>query len=151
MKGRFLHFVFAVLVLLGCGAAEDMLPKLLGVGFPVLLVAVQRSAVKQELFGLVLFALAAGAAEEALSSLPFFSGAGFFLLVALLIRFTAFPMLATLFTYPVFQLWTAVWSVDAGGFYLRVLVSLPVGLVTAFAVMPLLDLLERKAALDDKE
>ena len=70
MGNSLLQFVFALGVLCLGGAAEDMLPKVAGVGFPVLLSAVLVMATRRPIVPAVLFAVAAGACEDALSSLP---------------------------------------------------------------------------------
>ena len=59
------QFVVFLLVLVPGVAAEEMLPKVLGVGFPVLLMSVQFVSLRLPLPPSVLFAVAAGAAEDA--------------------------------------------------------------------------------------
>lgn len=140
---------FLVLVL-GAGA-ETVLPKLLGVGFPILLTAVQFAAARRSAVAAALFAVAAGSIEDALSALPPATSVSYFLALASLVRWSGMPRAATLFTYPVYQLWISVWtSAPGGGVFGRVLAAIPVGLATALAVGAVLGLMERKAAVDEQ-
>ena len=60
MRNSFLALAFSLAVLcLGAGA-EELLPKVLGVGFPVLLMAAQVLAVRWSLAAAMVFAVAAG-------------------------------------------------------------------------------------------
>ena len=83
MKTEVVQFVFAALVLVFGGAAEELLPKVLGVGFPVLLSATLLVSARASAPAALLFALAAGALEDALCGLPAATGIGFFTLAAL--------------------------------------------------------------------
>lgn len=152
VKDKLHHLVFGLLVLvLGC-AAEELLPAFCGVGIPVLLSATQFQAMRRPIPAAILFAVAAGAMEESVSALPFFTGAGFFLLMVGLIRLVGLSRSVAFFIYPLYQLWLAVWAATPGGdFYLRALVAVPIGIVTMFAVPVLLDYLARKAALGEAE
>ena len=70
MKSDFVQFVIALLVLAFGGAVEELAPKVLGVGVPVLLIASVFFATRRTPFVALLFALAAGAVEDSLSGLP---------------------------------------------------------------------------------
>ena len=151
MANDIVVLVFSLLVLVFGAGAEVVLPKLLGVGFPVLLTAVQFMAVRRPAVAAVLFAIAAGALEDALSALPPVTSVSYFLGLAALIRWSGMPRAATLFTYPVYQVWIFIWTSGlGGGFFVRVLAALPTGLVTALAVGAILDFMERKAAIDEQ-
>ena len=99
----------------------------------------------------VLFAVTAGALEDALSGLAPMTSVSYFLAVASFARWSGLPRLAVAFTYPGYQIWLAVWTVGMGGnVYARTLMAFPIGLVTAFAVGAALTLLFRKAAIDEQ-
>jgi len=143
--------VFSVLILVVGAALEELLPKFFGVGFPVLLTTVQFVAPRRGLRAVVLMALAAGAAEEALSSLEPMTCVVYFLAAALASRHFGFPLLMTLLTYPLLQVWLAVWTPGmGGGVFNRIVLSVPMGLVTAFGVGAVVDWLGRKAAIDER-
>ena len=151
VKNRRLQIVLSLIVLVfGC-ALEELLPKFAGVGFPILLVAVQTVASRRPVAMSVLFALAAGAAEEAISGLPAMTAVSFTLAVAMLIRISALPRGAAALTYPLFQLWLYIWvPAMQGNVFSRILLALPIGLLTAFAVQAVLSWLEGKAAVDEQ-
>lgn len=150
MKSDFIQYVAALVALVLAGACEELLPKPFGVGFPVLLACVQFGACRRPAAVALAFALAAGAFEDALSSLPAMASVGYFAAVTALARWARLPVGCSALTYPGYQLWLWVWT--GGAFaeaWMRALVALPLGLVTAFAAWPFLRLLERKAALDE--
>ena len=148
MRNDLLQILFLLLVLVFGAGAEELLPKFGGVGCPVLLVAVQVLAPRLRLPLALLFAAAAGAAEDALSGLMPMTSVSYFLLAAALVRAVGLPALATAFTFPCYQLWLAVWT---GGLnvFTRILLSVPAGLLTASAVAGLISFLMRKAAIDE--
>ena len=82
MRTEAVQFVFALLALAFGSAAECLLPKALGVGFPALLAATAFFAPRRGVLPAVCFALVAGAAEDALSGLPFTVSAAFFTMTA---------------------------------------------------------------------
>lgn len=152
MKNSLVHFILGLLVVTVLGAAEELAPKVLGVGFPFLLAAVQHAATRRPVPAFVVFALAAGAFEDALSDLPPMTSVSFFLVTAALVRWSNLPRSAILLTFPVYQLWLALWIPALGGsVFSRILLSIPFGLVTALATTLILTLAERKAALDETE
>ena len=143
--------VLSIVVLVFGASAETLLPKMLGVGFPVLMTSVQFVAVRRPAVSMVMFAIAAGSMEDALCALPPATSASFFLALAALVRWSGMPRAATLFTYPAYQAWLFVWTTrPGGGFFSRVLLALPIGIVTALAVVAVLGWLERKAAVDEQ-
>lgn len=149
MRTSLLHLVFdALLLVLGAGA-EDLLPRVGGVGFPVLLAAAQMVALRGTAAELTVFAFAAGAMEDALGGLPPVASASFFLAAAWLVRLVGFPRAVAALTYPAYLVWIAVWTGGGGNVYARLLASVPVGFVTACAVGLAYTLAERRAALDE--
>ena len=145
------QIVLAALVLVLGASAEELLPKLFGVGFPVLLASVPFMALHRTRLEALAFAVAAGAMEEALSGLPPMSGASFFLVVAVLSRRFALSGILAALAYPVYQIWLAVWLVGiGGGIYGRLLLSFPIGFLTMFAVGTAVNWLCRKAAVDEQ-
>ena len=151
MRNSFLALAFSLAVLcLGAGA-EELLPKVLGVGFPVLLVAAQVVAVRWSLAAAMVFAVAAGGMEDALSSLPPMTSVSFFLLAVALVRRSDLPLAASLLTYPAYQVWLSAWTGGlGGGVFGRILVALPVGVATALAVGWAIRIAERRAALGEQ-
>lgn len=151
MRNSFLALAFSLVVLcLGAGA-EELLPKTFGVGFPVLLAAVQVKAVRGSLAVAMLFAIAAGGMEDALSSLPPMTSVSFFLLAMAFARRADLPQAASLLTYPSYQVWLSAWTGDlGGGVFGRILVSLPIGACTAFVVGWAIRMVERRSALGEQ-
>jgi len=147
------QFVFGLTVLILGAAAEELLPKFLGVGFPVLLTAVQAlAAVGGSLPIVVLLAIVAGALEDALSCLPMLASVSYFLLVALLVRGFGLPRLSALLTYPCYQLWLALWTVGSdGSVFVRLLFSLPIGGLTALVVVAVVVWASRKGAVNEQD
>ena len=149
MTSSRVQFVFVLLTLVIGAAIEELVPKWCGVGFPVLLVAVQYMASRRVAMGMAFFAIAAGAVEDALSSMPTMTSVSYFLAVAVLTRWSELPRVTTVLTYPFYQLWLKLWVSGMGGnIFQRILVSLPVGLAAAFVVTAVLGWVERKAAID---
>lgn len=150
MKSEIVQFVMALLTLVvGC-AAEELLPKVAGVGFPILMSASVFFATRRRVVPAICFALAAGAAEDALSGLPPATSASFFLAVAALAKWSEFPHGALVLAYPVYQGWLRLWGGAAvDGVYYRVLIAVPFGMVTAFATWLVLAWVERRAAVDE--
>lgn len=143
--------VLSVLVLVFGAGAEVLLPKALGVGFPVLMTAVQFSAARRSAVPAALFAIAAGALEDALAVLPPMTSVSYFLGLAALIRWSGMPRAVALFTYPAYQVWLFVWTSGlGGGVFGRVLLALPVGLFTAVAVGAVLGWMEGRAAVNEQ-
>ena len=143
--------MFAILTLVLGAAAEELLPKPLGVGFPVLLAAVQFWAMSGFPLSMALYALAAGAVEDSLSSLPVMTSASYFLAVAAVVRWSELPRGAIVLTYPIYQIWLWIWipSLQGNAFH-RILMALPVGLAAAFAVWAVLAAVKRGGGVDEE-
>ncbi len=151
MKSDFVQFVFALLVLIFGGAAEELMPKFLGVGFPFLLMATIFLAPRRTILAAVLFAVAAGSFEDALSSLPFATSVAFFTCAALLVRTAHLSYMAMAVVHPIYQMWLWLWRPETeSGIFGRFLVSILTGPLAAVAVVLLLVWLERRAAIGER-
>ena len=152
MKNSLLQLTFGLVVLIVGAGLEEMLPKFLGVGFPILLTAVQFMSLGPFASVAIVFAALAGATEDALSSLPLMTSVSYFLVVALLVRRLGLPRGVSVFAYPCYQLWLAVWSSGlGGGIFNRLLLSFPLGVVTSVAVGVLVCGARRGAAIDEQD
>lgn len=136
------------MLVFGAGC-EELLPKVCGVGFPVLLSAVVFFSVRGQSAWALLFAVAAGATADALSALPPLTGVTYFLLVAVALLRSDVLRPAGFLAWPGYQLWLSLWS---GGLnvFTRILVAIPVGAVTTLAVAGILSATMRKAAIDER-
>ena len=147
MIGRIVQFVLYVLVLVPGAAFEELLPRVFGVGVPVLLMSVLSLSVRQAGPSVLAFAVVAGAVEDALSALPPMTSVSYFLVLALLLRRLGSAWFVPALAYAGYQVWLSVWVTSIGAdVFKRVLLACPVGLVTAFAVEVTLVWLCRKAA-----
>ena len=150
MKSDFIQLVLALQALVVGGAAEELLPKVAGVGFPLLMASSVFMAMRLRAAETVMFAVAAGAFEDSLSGLPPATSASFFLAVAALARWSEFPRGALVLAYPVYQWWLWAWTGGAyGGLFNRLLLALPLGLASAVAAWAALAWAERRAAADE--
>ncbi len=150
MKSDWVQLVFAILVLVIGGAIEELLPHVLGAGFPILLMATIFLAARRPTFAAILFAIAAGGMEDALSNLPIATSVSFFVLLALALRTESLSYAAMLIAYPIYQLWLWLWQPGSdGGIFGRFLISIVTGPFTAACVVFVLAWLERRAALDE--
>lgn len=151
MKKDFANLVLSVVVLVfGC-AVEELAPKVFGVGVPALLSLAACHAVRRTPLAGLIFAVAAGGAEDALSSLPFATSAGFFVALAALMRGFKLPLAVAAPAYCAYQLWLWIWlgaRLD-GSVHMRMLVSLPVGALTLLAAHFAMKWLDGKAAMDE--
>ena len=149
-KAEWVEFAIAAGALALGAAAEEMLPKFSGVGFPLLMMACVYFATRRGIWPMFMFAAAAGAAEDSLCGLPFATSIAFFAMAAAFVRtmdseWVAFAL------FPLYQLWVRMWCEGLhGGVFSRFLVSIPVGVVTAFAVRQILGWLDRKGAVDEE-
>ena len=151
MRTELARLVFSAMVLVFGAAVEESLPKVLGVGFPVLLSSVLFMAVRGDRMPSIAFAIAAGAMEDALSALPPMTSVSFFLAAALLSRGLPFPRELAVLVNPVYQVWLALWVGSIGsGVFGRVLLSLPIGWATVFAVRAALGWVAGKAAVNEQ-
>lgn len=151
MIGRTVNFVLCALILVSGAAFEEMLPKIFGVGVPILLMAVLFLSVRQAGSSVLAFAVVAGAVEDALSSLPPMTSVSWFIAVALLLRRFGSAWFVPAVAYAGYQVWLSIWVVGIGGeVFKRVLLACPIGLVTAFALDAALAWIFRKAAADER-
>lgn len=149
MKSNVVQLVLALMALVLGGAAEELLPKVAGIGFPVLLAAALFFAVRRGTAEAVVFALAAGALEDALSALPPGTSPVFFLAAIALARRCGFPHSAHIMFFPAYQLWLTLWFEGAtAGVFVRMLASVPAGWLAASAAGAALAWAQRKAAID---
>jgi len=142
------------MLLLLSAAAEEALPRPFGVGFPFLMAAVlvQAEGSGRSLWSLTLFAIAAGALEDALSALPAMTSTSGFLVLAMFVRWTGLPWVAAIFAYPCYEIWLEVWTGGLGGsIFNRLIVALPVGFLTSFAVDAVVSWAARRGAVDECE
>ena len=146
MKGSVVQFAFIVLALAVGGALEDMLPAFGSVGTPVLLGAALFFALTRTPVWMIA-AVAAGALEEAVASLPPATAIVFFAAVAAAVRFFREPLVWIVAAYPAYQAWLGLVA-DGSGAISRVLLAFPVGVVSLAAVTALLSLAWRKAGAD---
>ena len=147
MKGNLVQFAFIVAAIVLGGALEDMLPSVGSLGLPMLLSLAVFFAFETRTPIWIMTAVAAGAFEEAVCSLPPGSAIVFFAAIAVAIRFLREPVVWIAVAYPSYQIWLALVA-DGMGAPGRILLSVPVGaafLVIALAVLPLL---WRKAGAD---
>ena len=151
VKNEVFQLIFELMTLVLGSAAEEMLPKFAGIGIPVLLAAVQYSAVDRPLGASLLFAFMAGVFEDAICSLPFGASVSYFLFLSVLVRFADLPRTAALLIYPAYQMYLLVWVPSLqGNIFIRLLASIPVGVLTVFFVVVLLTFLEKKFALNEE-
>ena len=149
MKNDVLQLMFAVLALVLGAGCEELLPKFFGVGFPVLLMVVVFLSVRFGLLLAVMLAIAAGATEDALSALTPMTSVSFFLIVAVLVHRFGLPQLTAALVFPCYQLWMSVWM---GGLnvFTRILMAIPLGVLTALVVSAVLAQAIGKAAIHER-
>lgn len=147
MKSDIVKFLFLLTVLVFACAAEMCLPEFGGVGFPVLLTVTILASRGSGKISWILTAVAAGAFEDAVSSLPFASSISFFLLTAFGVRVAGAPVAVTVLAYPFFQLWAGVLS-PGGNSFGRFAVAFPMAALTLAVVTPLFGFFRRKVGLD---
>jgi hypothetical protein len=100
----------------------------------------------------VVFAIAAGAVEDAISSLPAMTSVSYFLVAASLARWSGLPRCMAGFAFCGYQAWLCAWAgALQGGIFGRMLVSLPVGFATAVVTGIALAWAGGKAAVDEQE
>jgi len=129
---------------------EEMLPKMLGVGVPVLLGWTLFAAAHRSAPTVAVLAIAAGAFEDALSALPLLTSVSFFVVSALAVNrvcggqgLAALP--ALLVAYPLYRAWLCLVA-GGGGLGQTVLPSVLMALV-ASVVVAFFAWCERKAAI----
>ena len=151
MLGKVVQFVLCALVLVSGAAFEELLPRVFGVGIPVLLMSAVFFSVRRTGSSAFAFAIVAGAVEDVLSALPPMTSVSYFLAVALLLRRLGSAWFVPVAVYAGYQVWLSVWVLSIGGdVFKRVLLACPVGLATAFATEVALAWLCGKAAADER-
>ena len=95
--------------------------------------------------------IAAGAVEDAISSLPAMTSVSYFLVAASLSRWSGFPRCTAAFAFLGYQAWLWAWiGTLHGGIFARMFLSLPVGALTAVVTAAVLAWAGRKAAIDEQ-
>lgn len=149
MKDSFVQLAFSLLALCLGGAAEDLMPKVLGVGFPVLLAACAYFAGRGTALNAMLFAIVAGAFEDALSGLAPALSISFFLGSALVVRSGVLGHLATWLVLPAYELWLWIWMPQLdGSVFARLVMAFPLGALALVATGTVLAWAERRAGAD---
>lgn len=150
MKKDISTFVFSVLFLVVCAAAEDLSPKFLGLGLPF----VMASAIvfsDRRLFSwthTMVFAAAASAIEDSLCGFPPAASASFFAAAVFVVRKFSLSALVSSLAFPLYLAWLWMWGlVSGGGNYLRFVMFAPFGLVATMIVSSLVWTSARKAGL----
>lgn len=145
------QLTLSILVLVVGAGLEELLPKFFGVGFPVLLCACVYFSSRRSTTRAALFAIAAGAVEDAISSLPAMTSVSYFLVAASLSRWSGFPRCTAAFAFLGYQAWLWAWiGTLHGGIFARMFLSLPVGALTAVVTAAVLAWAGRKAAIDEQ-
>lgn len=144
MKSDIVQFAFIILSLVVCAALEDMLPAIGPVGVPMLLSLTLFLATVTRSPEWILSAIAAGALEESIASLPAATAIVFFAAAALAVRFFREPVLWSVILYPAYQIWLGI-IIGGSGAFGRVIVSIPVGAVVMLLLYAALVRIWRKA------
>ena len=152
MKRESIQLILAFFALVFGGAAEELAPKFLGAGVPVLMSATAYCAVRRTPLTGVLFAMAAGAMEDALSGLPFALSLSYFTAFAGLLRGFRLSVYWLVPAYCGYQVWLWIWLGEAlnGSVFSRTFGAVPLGLVTVAAVRFVFSWLDGKAAVHEK-
>ncbi len=152
MKRDAVQFSIALIALVFGGAAEDLMPKFLGVGMPFLLSAAAVIAVRRPPLEGALFAIAAGAFEDALSGLPGAVSISYFTLMAGIMRGFKLHLACAAPAFCGYQLWLWIWLGGSlsGNVFSRIFIAAPIGAGTLVAVHLLLLALDRKGAVGEK-
>ena len=150
MKSDIVQLSVALMVLIAAAAAETLLPKFSGVGFPLLLAAATVFGGRWTFLRAELFGVAAGAFEDAICSLPMAMSAVYFFAAAAAMRKFSLSPWSIIPFYVVYQLWIIIWvPLSLGGFCNRLLLAVPTAAAAMLLTLPVLHYLSRKAALDE--
>lgn len=150
MKDEVVQFVFILVAIVIAAAAEELLPSFFGIGFPVLLSVVMLIASRVNVLPGVMSAVAAGAFEDALSSLPPMSSICFFTIAALVSRKAYFPRPFLLAVFPAYAVWTSMCKAGPiGDALVSLMLSLPLGAVAFVIVLLVLTWAGGKAGFDE--
>lgn len=150
MRDSIVKFAYSTIVIVACGAFEELLGSVMNVGFPFLLAATVSIAIDRSARMMLMFALAAGAMEDSLCALPSAVSVWSFLAIGSSIRWGIAPYVIACAAFPVYQilLWLLVPDIE-GSVFTRLPLSLGIGSITFFAVHWVLRVLGRKVALDE--
>ena len=149
MKTDLVRFLLPLSALIAAAALEEAFSGVGAAGLPWLVTAAAVFAELRPRSEAVFFALLAGAAEDALSSLPPGTTSCFLALAALALSSLPEKRFTPLAVYPLYQLWLAVWTdLAAGELWLRVPLSALLAAAALFTVRPLLAVLERRLVAD---
>ena len=142
--------MFAMFAIVISAAAEELLPSFLVVGMPMLLVLAMLMSTRLDVLPGVMVAAGAGAFEDALSSLPPLTSVSFFVVAALLSRKEYFPRAFLILVFPLFEFWAGLCMIGPmGDVFVRVLVSLPLGLAAVAVQYQVLTRVGRRAGLHE--
>ena len=151
MKSEAARLVLIAMVLAFAGALEELSPKIAGVGFPLLLPFTLIVAARWSFPMWAVTAIAAGATEDALASLPPAASATFFLAAAALVHWSAVRHPLYVLAYPAYLLWLCVWGGNlAGNLFGRILIGFPVGALSVAIVARLAGFIAREAGIDER-
>lgn len=152
MKTNVIRLVFCLMALLLCAGVEELMPKVFGLGCPLLLTLVLVLSHRGTVLSSALLAIAAGVFEDALSSLPLMTSVSAFLVLASLLRWSGLPWAVAVLSYPFYQVWLALWTGGlGGGVFGRLLVALPIGVLTLALAGAVIERAVRKAAIDERD
>lgn len=147
MKGSVVQFVFILLALVFGGALESVLPSVWGLSVPVLLGAAVFFATVTRAPVWIFAAVAAGALEESVASLPPATAIVFFAALAVAVRFLPERIVWIVAAYPAYQIWLGLVA-EGSGAIARAMVAVPVGALSLAAVAALMSVAWRKAGAD---
>lgn len=150
MRNSVILMLLAIATLVIGGGIESLLPKCAGVGLPVLLTAVHFAALRRNLAAACLFAVAAGAVEDAVAWLPAMTSASYFLAFALFTGWAKMSRLAVAVAYFAYQAWLGIWVAGCGSsVMLRMLLAIPFALLAELVVGGVLSAIDRGVAIDE--
>lgn len=152
VKDNAVKFILALLVLCLGAAVEEMLPKFLNVGIPILLSVLPVVALRPPVILAILFSLMAGTVEDSLGSLPLLTSSSFFMLWVILIRRMRIPLLSAVFAFPFYQVWLCIWVTGLNGsVFSRFLMALPLGALTMGVVFVVLQRVFKWVGADEAD
>lgn len=148
MKSEVTKTVFAVLSMILGGALEELCPRIGEVGCPVLLAVTVFFARRESApFGIAV-ALAAGAVEESLVGAAPATVIAFFVLAAVMVKELELSLAGTALVYPLYVGGTALMGLGLeGGVFGRMVVAIPMGLVTMAVIDLVMRIVRGKAGL----
>lgn len=149
VKNSIAKFALAAIAIIGASVLEEIMPKIFGVGAPFLLMAALYASERGRAVDSLLFAIACGAAEDAICNLPAMTSVSYFVFAVIFARRMKMPFMVAALVFPVYQIWLWIWLTGLGNtIFNRVLFAVPVGVVTAVVTVLAGEWLERKAALE---